>query len=62
LLIAALAILSTVVLPPDDFEEELDERVLADFAIAYFSLCRGERHFNAVTVPSRRPSARIMQM
>jgi hypothetical protein len=33
LLIAALAILSTVLLV-DDFEDELDERVLADFAIA----------------------------
>jgi hypothetical protein len=33
LLIAAFAILSTVLLL-DDFEDELDERVLADFAIA----------------------------
>ena len=34
LLIAALAILSTVLLV-EDFEDVLDERVLADFAIAY---------------------------
>jgi hypothetical protein len=44
LLIAALASLSTLLLlevdPPDDFEDDLEEPVLGDFAIAFLSLRR----------------------
>jgi hypothetical protein len=49
LLIAALASLSTVSLR----EEEPEEPLFADFAIAFISLVQGKRHFRAVTVPEQ---------
>jgi hypothetical protein len=61
LLIAALAILSTVslTLPEDDFEEVVRE----DLAIASISRrsCR-KRHFKPVTVPERRRKYRDSDM
>jgi hypothetical protein len=49
LLIAALASLSTVALP----EEEPEELLRADFAIASSPSSTGKRHFSAVTVPEQ---------
>jgi hypothetical protein len=49
LLIAALASLSTVALP----EEEPEEFLRADFAIASSPSSTGKRHFKAVTVPEQ---------
>jgi len=49
LLIAALASLSTAALP----EEEPEELLRADFAIASSPSSTGKRHFKAVTVPEQ---------
>src|SRR6185369_5710267 len=57
LLIAALASLSTVALP----DEEPEEPLRGDLAIASSPSVRGERHFRHVTVPKRSRKSRYVK-